>query len=54
MDCICGKRLVAVLPETIAALERAGEPSLKPSTRESCRPSVPPHRSVAAPGSGRR
>jgi hypothetical protein len=33
MDCICGKRLVAVLPETIAVLERAGELRLDPSTR---------------------
>ena len=33
LDCICGKRVVAVLPETIAALERAGELSLDPSTR---------------------
>ena len=33
MDGICGKRLVAVLPQTIAALERAGELRLDPSTR---------------------
>lgn len=33
MDCICGKRLAAVLPETIAALERAGELRVEPSTR---------------------
>lgn len=33
MDCICGKRLSAVLPETITALERAGELRLDPSTR---------------------
>jgi hypothetical protein len=33
MDCICGKRLSAVLPETIAALERAGELRLDASTR---------------------
>ena len=33
MDCICGKRLAAVLPETIAALERAGELRLDANTR---------------------
>jgi hypothetical protein len=33
MDCICGKRLSAVLPETIAVLERAGELRLDTSTR---------------------
>ena len=34
MDCICGKRLAAVLPETIAVLERAGELRLEASTRK--------------------
>jgi hypothetical protein len=33
LDCICGKRLAAVLPDTIAVLERAGELRLEPSTR---------------------
>ena len=32
MDCICGKRLAAVLPETTAVLERHGE--LETATRE--------------------
>lgn len=34
MDCICGKRLAAVLPETIAVLERHGELRLAASTRQ--------------------
>jgi hypothetical protein len=34
MDCICGKRLVAVLPETIAVLERHGELQLEAATRQ--------------------
>lgn len=34
MDCICGKRLAAVLPETIAVLERHGELELVPATRQ--------------------
>ena len=34
MDCICGKRLAAVLPETIAVLERHGEIELDASTRQ--------------------
>ncbi len=34
MDCICGKRLAAVLPEIIAVLERHGELQLDPATRQ--------------------
>ena len=34
MDCICGKRLVAVLPEIVRVLERHGELELVASTRE--------------------
>jgi len=34
MDCICGKRLAAVLPETIAVLERYGELQLDAATRQ--------------------
>jgi len=34
MDCICGKRLAAVLPETTAVLERHGELELETATRE--------------------
>ena len=34
MDCICGKRLAAVLPELIAVLERHGELQLAPATRQ--------------------
>lgn len=34
MDCICGKRLAPVLPETIAVLERHGELMLDPATRQ--------------------
>jgi hypothetical protein len=34
MDCICGKRLAAVLPETIAVLERHGELLLDAATRQ--------------------
>jgi hypothetical protein len=34
MDCICGKRLAAVLPEIIAVLERHGELQLAPGTRQ--------------------
>jgi hypothetical protein len=34
MDCLCGKRLAAVLPETIAVLERHGELQLDPVTRQ--------------------
>lgn len=34
MDCICGKRLVAVLPEMIAVLARHGELQLAPATRQ--------------------
>lgn len=34
MDCICGKRLAAVLPETIAVLERHGELELETTTRQ--------------------
>jgi len=34
MDCICGKRLAAVLPETIAVLERHGEMQLDAATRQ--------------------
>lgn len=34
MDCICGKRLAAVLPETLAVLERHGEIELDASTRQ--------------------
>jgi hypothetical protein len=34
MDCICGKRLAAVLPETIAVLERHGELQLDATTRQ--------------------
>jgi hypothetical protein len=34
MDGICGKRLAAVLPETIAALERHGELELEAATRQ--------------------
>jgi hypothetical protein len=34
MDCICGKRLAAVLPETIAVLERHGELRLDAATRQ--------------------
>jgi len=34
MDCICGKRLAAVLPEMIAVLERHGELELAPATRQ--------------------
>jgi hypothetical protein len=34
MDCICGKRLVAVLPEMIAVLERHGELRLTAATRQ--------------------
>jgi hypothetical protein len=33
MDCICGKRLVAVLPEIVAILERHGELELAADTR---------------------
>jgi hypothetical protein len=33
MDCICGKRLVAVLPEIVAVLERHGELQLPAPTR---------------------
>lgn len=34
MDCICGKRLAAVMPETIAVLERHGELQLEATTRQ--------------------
>lgn len=34
MDCICGKRLAAVLPETVTVLERHGEIELDASTRQ--------------------
>jgi hypothetical protein len=34
MDCICGKRLAAVLPELIAVLERHGELQLAAATRQ--------------------
>lgn len=34
MDCICGKRLAAVMPETITVLERHGELTLAASTRQ--------------------
>jgi len=34
MDCMCGKRLAAVLPEMIAVLERHGELQLDPGTRQ--------------------
>jgi hypothetical protein len=34
MDCICGKRLAAVLPEMVAVLERHGELQLAPGTRQ--------------------
>jgi hypothetical protein len=34
MDCICGKRLAAVLSETIAVLERHGELQLDAATRQ--------------------
>ena len=34
MDCICGKRLAAVLPEMITVLERHGELELAPATRQ--------------------
>jgi hypothetical protein len=34
MDCICGKRLAAVLPETVAVLERHGELQLDVATRQ--------------------
>src|ERR1700737_2986010 len=34
MDCICGKRLAGVLPETIAVLERHGELQLDAATRQ--------------------
>ena len=34
MDCICGKRLAAVLPEIVAVLERHGELQLAPATRQ--------------------
>src|ERR1700737_2423918 len=34
MDCICGKRLAGVLPETIAVLERHGELRLDAATRQ--------------------
>jgi hypothetical protein len=34
MDCICGKRLAAVLPELIAVLERHGELQFAPATRQ--------------------
>jgi hypothetical protein len=34
MDCICGKRLAAVLPETVAVLERHGELQLDAATRQ--------------------
>ena len=34
MDCICGKRLAAVLPEMVAVLERHGELQLAPDTRQ--------------------
>jgi hypothetical protein len=34
MDCICGKRLAAVLPETVTVLERYGEIELDASTRQ--------------------
>jgi hypothetical protein len=34
MDCICGKRLAAVMPETIAVLERHGELQLEALTRQ--------------------
>jgi len=34
MDCICGKRLAAVLPEMVAVLERHGELELAPATRQ--------------------
>ena len=34
MDCICGKRLAAVLPEMVAVLERHGELRLAPGTRQ--------------------
>jgi len=34
MDCICGKRLAAVLPETITVLERHGELALEAATRQ--------------------
>lgn len=37
MDCICGKRLAAVLPETIAVLERHGELQLEATTRQKLR-----------------
>ena len=34
MDCICGKRLAAVLPEIVAVLERHGELQLAAATRQ--------------------
>lgn len=34
MDCICGKRLAAVLPEMIGVLERHGELELEATTRQ--------------------
>jgi hypothetical protein len=34
MDCICGKRLAAVLPEIVAVLERHGELQLAAQTRQ--------------------
>jgi hypothetical protein len=34
MDCICGKRLVAILPELIPVLERHGEIALDSATRQ--------------------
>lgn len=37
MDCICGKRLAAVMPETIAVLERHGELRLEATTRQKLR-----------------
>lgn len=34
LDCICGKRLVAILPEVIAVLEKHGEITLDGTTRQ--------------------
>jgi hypothetical protein len=34
LDCLCGKRLAAVLPQTIAVLERHGELALEPVVRQ--------------------
>jgi hypothetical protein len=34
MDCICGKRLVAIIPEVLPRLERCGELKLRPETKQ--------------------